>query len=204
VEVTSEVEAYAMALPRADLAAAEQADLAELERLWYEARWPDGVRVELIDGELVVSPSPGRRHSNAAMQLVYMLSSDAQRNGWELHANLTAYIEATRERLIPDLLVIRADSPGDQEVPSSGVLLAAEVVSPSSRRRDREQKKRAYAQGGVPLYLLIDRFSTPPAMTLFSDLGPEGYQSAKSAAAGQPLRLPAPFDISLDTTRLLA
>lgn len=89
------------------------------------------------------------------------------------------------------------------ELLAPGVLLVAEVVSPSSRRRDREQKPRAYAQGGVPLYLLIDRFASPPAVTLFSEPGEDGYGKRQVAAAGEPLRLPKPFGITLDTARLL-
>jgi Uma2 family endonuclease len=195
-----------MALPRTDLAAAAEAELAQLERLWYEAEWPEGVRVELIDGELVVSPSGSVRHSTAISSLLSQIFDVTRQHGWILHTNLTTHVAATRERLIPDLMVAPpgAATFSDCELLAPGVLLVAEVASLSSRRRDREQKKRAYAQGGVPLYLLIDRFAAPAAVTLFSDPGQEGYQSARAAAAGQPLRLPAPFDIGLDTARLLA
>lgn len=193
-----------MVLPGANLAAAES-ELANLEQLWQTMDLP-GHRVELIDGHIVVSPSPSRRHSNAATRLLYQLSDTAQRHRWELHINLTAHISATRERLIPDLMVVPEDAPGfgDTEVLSPGILLVAEVVSPSSRRQDRETKNRAYAQGGIPLYLLIDSFAAPPAVTLFRQPGDDGYQHRETAAAGQPLRLPPPFGVALDTARLLA
>jgi Uma2 family endonuclease len=135
-----------------------------------------------------------------------LVMSSTERNGWEIHTNLSAHIPLTRERLIPDLMVVPADAPGcgDEEVHSPGILLVAEVVSPSSRRQDRETKTRAYARGGVPLYLLVDRFAEPPGVTLFSRPGPDGYQTVQKATAGQPLRLPAPIDVSLDTAKLLA
>jgi hypothetical protein len=54
----------------------------------------------------------------------------------------------------------------------------------------------------VPLYLLIDRFASPPAVTLFSEPGEDGYGERQVAAAGEPPRLPKPFGIVLDTERL--
>jgi Uma2 family endonuclease len=102
-------------------------------------------------------------------------------------------------------MVTPKDAPpfGECELLSPGALLVAEVVSPWSRRRDREVKPRAYGQGGIPLYLLIDRFARPPAVTLFSRPGEDGYGKRQAAAAGEPLRLPKPFGIALDTARLL-
>jgi Uma2 family endonuclease len=192
-----------MAMPRTDPAAAAAREFAELERLWYEVDWPPGSRVELIDGELVVSPTGSVWHSAAIDKLMDQLVDLKRRHGWIFHTYLTVHIPATRERLIPDLMVTSADAPpfGECELLASGVLLVAEVVSPWSRRRDREVKPRAYAQGGVPLYLLIDRFAQPPAVTLFSQPGEDGY--GKRQVAGEPLRLPKPFGIALDTARLL-
>jgi Uma2 family endonuclease len=205
VEVTGDMEAQIMAMPRTDLAAAAQAEFAELERLWYELEPPDGVRIELIEGELVVSPTSSIRNSAVVFSLTVALVDVAERENWVIHTFLTSHIPQTRERLIPDLMVAPRDAPpfGDCELLSPGALLVAEVVSPSSRRRDRDVKRRAYAQGRVPLYLLVDRFATPPSVTLFSEPGQDGYEREQTAEAGQPLRLPEPFGIDLDTGRLL-
>lgn len=194
-----------MAIPTADFAAAAAGEFADLERIWYEMEWPAGSRVELIDSELVVSPTGSVSHSGAVSVLIFQLVDLAREHDWVMHTFLTAHIPPTRERLIPDLMIAPKGSPpfSEWELLAPGVLLAAEVVSPSSRRRDREVKPRAYAQGGVPLYLLIDRFAKPPAVTLFSQPGADGYGKRQVATAGQPLRLPKPFGIELDTGRLL-
>jgi Uma2 family endonuclease len=204
VEVSGEIEAQAMAMPRTDPAVAADG-FAELERLWYELDVPKGVRAELIDGELVVSPTGSVWHSEAVDELMDQLFELKRRRGWRFHTYLTAHIPPTRERLIPDLMVAPKEAPpfGECELLSPGALLVAEVVSPWSRRRDREVKPRAYAQGGVPLYLLIDRFASPPAVSLFSEPGEQGYGKSQVAAAGEPLRLPKPFGIALDTAGLL-
>jgi hypothetical protein len=51
--------------------------------------------------------------------------------------------------------------------------------------------------------MLIDRFDHEPTVTLFSQPGEDGYGRRQAAAAGEPLRLPKPFGITLDTARLL-
>lgn len=192
-----------MAMPGTDSAAAEE--FAELERLWYEMEVPEGARLELIDGELVVSPTGSIGHSESVYSLTVSLVRIAERRRWVIHTNLTAHISPTRERLIPDLMVAPKDAPpfGECELLASGALLVAEVVSPWSQRRDRAAKPRAYAQGGIPLYLLIDRFVDPQTVTLFSEPGEDGYGKRRTATAGKPLRLPKPFGVALDTARLL-
>jgi hypothetical protein len=55
----------------------------------------------------------------------------------------------------------------------------------------------------VPFYLLIDPLADPGSVTLFSDPGDGSYRSCVPAPAGQGLRLPEPFGVSLDTRKLL-
>jgi hypothetical protein len=64
-------------------------------------------------------------------------------------------------------------------------------------------KPRAYAQGQVPLYLLIDQLANPGTVTLFGDPDERAYRACCPATAGRPLRLPEPFGVALDTRRLL-
>lgn len=70
-------------------------------------------------------------------------------------------------------------------------------------RRDRVTKARAYAQGGIPLYLIIDNLADPPAVVLLSQPGEHGYAQTQAVQAGEPLELPEPFGLSLDTKLLL-
>lgn len=191
-----------MAKLSSSLAADAEAELAGLERLWESLDLP-GHRVELIGGKIVVSPTASRGHSSVVTELIDQLAATRDR-GWERHTNLTVHIPDTRERLVPDLVVVPADAPGfdDNELLAPAVLLVAEVVSPHSRRDDREVKPRAYARGGVPLYLLVDRLASPRAVILLSRPGKDGYAHTL-AATSEPLPLPDPFAITLDTTRLL-
>jgi Uma2 family endonuclease len=194
-----------MAVSRPDLAAATEAELVDLERLWHDLDLP-GHRIELIDGQIVVSPSASWSHSTVVDGLMDQLFDVKRRHSWHFHVHLTVHIPATRERLIPDLMIAPKDAPrfDDNELLAPGALLVAEVVSPSTRRQDRVAKPRAYAQGGVPLYLVVDQFTDPPAVILSSQPGEQGYARTEIAEAGQPLKLPEPFGLPLDTARLLS
>jgi hypothetical protein len=77
-----------------------------------------------------------------------------------------------------------------------------EVISRSSIQRDREEKPRACALAGIPLYLLVDRFTKPMTISLHSVPGKDGYARVTTVIAGEKLQLPAPFDLTLDTSSL--
>ncbi len=82
------------------------------------------------------------------------------------------------------------------------MLLTAEVIPPSSIQRDREVKPKACALAGIPLYLLVDRFTKPVTISLHSEPGVNGYTKVTTVTAGEKLQLPAPFDLTLDTSSL--
>jgi Uma2 family endonuclease len=86
--------------------------------------------------------------------------------------------------------------------PLDRVLLTAGVISPSSIQRDREVKPRACALAGIPLYLLVDRFTKPVTISLYSEPGADGYAKVTTVTAGVKLHLPAPLDLTLDTSSL--
>jgi Uma2 family endonuclease len=122
----------------------------------------------------------------------------------EILTPAAVYIEATRDRPEPDLVIAPPDSPdcNDHEMFSYGAVLVAEVVSPSSKHDDREHKPRYYALGEVPLYLLVDVEADPRCVTLFSDPAGGAYRSRTEVPLGGRLSLPEPFGMTLDTACL--
>ncbi|GLX02805.1 Uma2 family endonuclease [Microtetraspora sp. NBRC 16547] len=90
----------------------------------------------------------------------------------------------------------------DDHVHADQVLLAVEVVSPSSARDDHEYKPRQCAVGDVPLYLVID--PDQEVVRLLSQPSEDGYGDEVKVPLGEKLPLPAPFDLVLDTAQLLA
>ena len=119
----------------------------------------EGDRHELIDGELVVTPSPIPRHQIVLTNLVYRLEShnDAEDLGVLLPAATDIRL-APGTVLIPDLCFIlkhRLDVIGPKAVLGPPDLVV-EILSPGTRRRDLTVKRALYAVFGVPEYWVVD------------------------------------------------
>jgi Uma2 family endonuclease len=119
----------------------------------------DGKRYEILDGELVVSPSPALRHQYVLGRVFYALMREIQdaRRGLVFTAPLDVVLSWTRV-VIPDLVAVRADR--FEILQRRGVFgppdLVIEILSPSNRRYDQNRKRRIYASSGIPEYWIID------------------------------------------------
>lgn len=119
----------------------------------------DGNRYELIDGALFVTPSPTLGHQDIGGRLFVRLhpyATTAGCNAYYAPADVT-FGPATCVQ--PDLFIIpkRADGTAASRFEDVGrLLLAVEVISPSSSRTDRRQKRDLYMREGVPAYWVVD------------------------------------------------
>ncbi|WP_250905361.1 Uma2 family endonuclease [Nonomuraea sp. NEAU-A123] len=162
-----------------------------------------GLRAEVIEGNLIVSPMGTPEHGWIASDLSEALLPLRKERGWRAAVGTVSIcIEGSRESLAPDYLLSPPNCRrwGEYELLSSHVLLVAEVVSPSSVHRDHHEKREVYAQGGVPIYLLIDPIADQPAATVFSEIKNGAYQQTTRVVMGTPLYLPKPIDFELDTS----
>jgi Uma2 family endonuclease len=112
-------------------------------------------------------------------------------------------LQAQADRYEPDLIVVPANRRlrDPSHVYANATLLVAEVVSPSSVHDDHVVKPRNCALAGVPLYLVIDTFAS--RFRLLSRPGPEGYADEVTESLGKPLELPAPWNLTIDTAKLI-
>lgn len=118
----------------------------------------DGNRREVIDGELLVTPAPALLHQRAANELLAMLRDYAPRIGGEAFAS-PADIVLTESALVqPDLFVVPRLSGVRLSAWSqvARLLLAVEVLSPRTARRDRTVKRALYQAQRVPEYWIVD------------------------------------------------
>jgi Uma2 family endonuclease len=160
-------------------------------------------RAEIIEGGLVVSPMPVVWHERVCRWLDRSFDGACDANDWLPDRAGEINLPPTGDLIEPDFMILRDSStvPDFESVrPLDRVLLVAEVTSASSIRRDREVKPRACALAGIPLYLLVDRFTRPVTISLHSEPGAKGYAKVTTVTAGEKLRLPAPFDLTLDTS----
>jgi Uma2 family endonuclease len=115
-------------------------------------------RYELVDGELLVTPSPSWPHQRAVSLLLSALHDylKGQRVG---DASTSPFdVELAPESIVqPDVFVVPTHEARRllAETPARELLLAAEVLSPSSVRHDRVTK-RAHYQRHVPEYWIVD------------------------------------------------
>lgn len=118
----------------------------------------DGNRYEIIDGVLLVSPSPAPVHQSAIGELYLLLKPYAASLGFSVFFAPASVTWSPDTEVQPDLMVIPRE-PGRrierfEEV--HHLQLAVEVLSPSSLRADRFTKRRAYQRYGVAEYWIID------------------------------------------------
>ena len=119
----------------------------------------DGRRYELVDGELLVSPSPRGPHQRGVMELFRLVDPyvRAHRLGYTMCS--PADLDFRSGQLLqPDLFVGgMVDGREPVEWADYGIpILVAEVLSPSTARFDRISKRRRYQRSGVPVYWIVD------------------------------------------------
>lgn len=164
---------------------------------------PEGFRAELIEGEIVVTPPPDGDHEDYIGLIVDQVARRA-RTRMQFSGNKGLKLRSgggcPKNHAIPDgtfaPLDLRLFRGADPWMPCEGVALVVEVTS-TKPQADREAKRRCYARGGIPLYLLIDRDDS--SVTLFSDPERDDYRQHLTIPYGKPLALPEPFAFDLET-----
>ncbi len=157
----------------------------------------EGLRIELVDGDLIMSPGPDNEHQ--------LLVGGLWRELDRVLPTGIAVLPGGNVRLgpgrmnIPDVVVLRefTNSVVNQ---ASDVLLAAEVVSSSGKARDRILKPALYAEAGIGWYLLVE--CEPQLAMILYRLDGEVYVEHARAAKGERLELPG-FDAVIEVDALL-
>ena len=119
----------------------------------------DGNRYEVVHGELLVTPAPRLWHEEVAGRLFETVRAYLRRYPVGLAIGSRSDLSwGLRDVLVsPDLFVVPLDEARRLDwLVLRNVLLAAEVLSPSSLRADRFTKRRLYQERGVPLYWVVD------------------------------------------------
>ncbi len=162
-----------------------------------EALPDDGYRRELIDGVLHMSPSPTRGHQQIAgrlMAALYEICPD--------DFDVTQGVEVRIDRynsLIPDVLVTTAHAAtrNPSRYQTHEVLLAVEVVSPSSKVTDRATKPAMYAEAGIPSYWRIETHPSLVVHTYRLDPRRHAYDAPEAHADVLTVTEPWPVDLPL-------
>ena len=174
-----------------------QAD--EFERIAATAE-RDLIRLEFVDGKMGAKPGPDGDHGEIVRWIT--------RQCLQLRPDLWLYpergliIESYRQgRAKPDGVLAPDGSfagQGEWADPEQ-VLMVVEVTSYDSDadRRDRRDKPRAYAETGIPVYLMIDRDAGETFV--YSHLSDGVYTMITRVRFGSDIELPEPLCFKLDT-----
>lgn len=122
-------------------------------------------RYELVDGRIVMSPPAKFRHGWVEANLHVTITTFVRERALGITLGASAGFDLpTGDTLEPDFSFISrvrweaGPKPRDDEKGFTRIVpdLAVEIVSPSSVRRDRVEKRIAYARAGVREYWIVD------------------------------------------------
>jgi Uma2 family endonuclease len=162
-----------------------------------------GFRAELVDGEIIVSPTPDGQHETIIVAIDDWVR---ETHGLRLHRNLA--LICPEGEYVPDGIAAAkgAFAGRDWRTKPDGVVMVLEVTSGDSRsiksaERDRGPKRTGYAAAGIPLYLLVDRLDGK--VTIFAEPRDSDYGRSASVTIGDQLAIPTPLMGVLDTHEFL-
>ena len=165
-----------------------------------EAMPDDGNRYELIDGALIVTPSPSRRHQGVSSRLHAALGSACPDHLRVLFAPLD-FVIADDTTLQPDLVVVDVAVVRDEQAPLRPHLVV-EILSPSTRLLDLHLKRERYASAGVPSYWIVDPGLAGDPSIVMLDLVEGRYVETATAVGEATVTSEAPFRVSLTPVAL--
>jgi len=167
---------------------------------------PEGPpKVELEEGELIMTAQPTSRHQKVLLRLGALVDDHATRNKMgSVWPEIDVHLPGEARVYVPDLVFLapeHIDRLSEQDGRIHGVPdLVVEIISPSTERRDRTTKFRTYQQVGVPWYWLVD-----PDELIIQEyrLTPEGYLLAHSVPPGEAFAPGLFSGLTIDLAALL-
>ena len=164
---------------------------------------------ELMEGRILVSPSPSVQHNLAGLALAMQLAPqlpDTVRVIQDVDVDLEL-VPADQPGVVrrPDLVL--ADQKAVDRVGRDGGLLRAgdilvivEIVSPGSRRLDHVTKRHEYADAAIPHYWIVD--PDEPVSLLAHHLAEGfGYADSGTVTGTFTTTTPCPLQLQLDRLR---
>jgi Uma2 family endonuclease len=161
---------------------------------------------ELVEGLMIVSPSPTPDHNDTGIEIVLALRRHAP-------ADLVCITEIDVDLQLappdepgfvrrPDIVVFRRTElervrREGGAVRASEVVLLVEILSPGSKRTDRVVKRGEYADAGIPHYWIID-LAPPVSLLVCRQAGEFGYADGGECTGTVVVTEPFPVEIDLD------
>lgn len=178
--------------------------IVEKKRYTYEdyLKTPEGERYELIEGELLMTPSPVTRHQRISGKLELELRKFVTENnlGEVFDAPYDVYLD--NENVVqPDILFIskeRLNIIGEKNIQGAPDLVI-EIISENTAYRDLVKKKKLYARFGVEEYwIVIPGEESIEIYILKNNI----YNHYKTCSKDDTLESPCFKDLKIDLKRI--
>lgn len=155
---------------------------------------------ELIEGQILMAPSPNLSHQTVAFTVAVALRSAAPPDLQVVIAPFD-FVPEPHTVLQPDVLVLRRGTSEHNRTIVAPVLVV-EVLSPSSRTTDRTTKRELYARHGVEHYWIVD--PEQPSLLALKRAESGAYDERATVSGDDTFRAAEPFAVELSPSRLLA
>lgn len=160
-------------------------------KTWLDERRPSDINhYELVAGRIVMTPPAGFPHGALAVRIATALVAHAEVVGGGLVQESSAGFDMpSGDTIEPDVTFISAGRLAAGPKPEHGRFLAivpdlvVEILSPSTARRDRVEKKSIYARCGVDEYWLVD--PRRREVTIFARAGEGTFGAARVFLSGR-------------------
>lgn len=152
----------------------------------------DALRYELSDGALIVTPLPQIRHDDLAAQLVLRLGG-ALPPEHRVAAAAGVYFDLHNYRQ-PDVSVYRREAASGRRLEVADVLLAVEIMSPTSVSTDQVTKPAQYAAAGIRCFW---RLEPDPLVLITYELAGDVYRETARFTDEVSVEVPVPLRFRL-------
>jgi Uma2 family endonuclease len=158
-----------------------------------------GLRVQILGGKLVMSPTPRGKHAKVIYLLEKMIRPKLPPELVAVEVSSIEMPDDPDDYVTPDLLVCPCEflDSDDWLLDPRDIEVAVEVISQSEKSREIRDKTDWYAVAGVAVLLVIDPRKGTWALHTRPDNG--AYKDVLPGKFGESVRLPEPLDVEITT-----
>jgi Uma2 family endonuclease len=172
---------------------------AEQYATWTEELCVD---IEIVDGMVLVRPSPSKRHNRLARLLANALDVAAGPD-WNADTDFDIRLQdVPLNKRRPDVTVYRSDTIDVTPTRPEHVLLVVEVFSPGSETTDRIVKDDQYARSGIQFYWRVEQAATGAPLVYTYVLDPATGRYRDSDIFAGVVKVAAPFLVEVDLSQI--
>ncbi|MFB4296198.1 Uma2 family endonuclease [Actinomadura sp. NTSP31] len=160
------------------------------------------VRMSLVHGELVLNPRRRPIHQRIARRLATRIE-EAAPDAWQVDTEVDVLLdddELEPVEIAPDIVVYSTDHDVyERPIPADLITLVVEVVSPSTKRKDRRIQPALYAEAQIRHYWRVETDQTAPAFAVYTyelDDATGGYVA--TGVCHDRITATLPFDLDID------